>query len=101
MAEEDDDEDGGDEDVGVEQVREEEVEEELEEEDSSEEDGSGDEVPSVAAPVAPATLPARGGARCHVAAVPAAHRLCHPAARPSAPALSGGGTGGHGRGADR
>ena len=96
VAEEDDD----DEDVGVEQVGEEEVEEELGEEGSSE-DGSGDEVPSVAAPVAPATLPARGGARCHVAAVPAAHRLCHPAARPSAPALSGGGTGGHGRGADR
>lgn len=69
-------------------------------------------MPSIAAPAAPAGLlscgrrpvgPAAGGSRCHVAAC----RLHRPAARPSAPALSGGGTGarargtGHGRGGGR
>ena len=106
MAEEDDDEDVGDEDIGEEEVE----EEELEEEDSSEEDDGGDDVPSVAAPVAPAAPPARGGrpvrpaaggARRRVAAVPAAHRRRRSAAGPYVPALTGGGTGGRGRGRGR
>ena len=99
MAEEDDDQDVGDEDVGEVDVGEVEVEEEeLGEEDSSEEDDGGDDVPSVAASVAPAAPPARGGRPVgpaaggtgrRVAAVPAARRR-RPVARPSVPALSGG-----------